>query len=378
MCHLVALGCEVMVVSPVPYIPSFVATNQRRQGYRKSPSHDVIDSVPVMRPRYLRPPGRVFHAPSAFTMYAGVLSCIYKMVQEFNPQLIHAHTATPDGYAGLLLGRKLGLPTIVSLRGSDINLYPIRDRWTLWLTERVLTEAHRVTAVSKALKADAEAIATPREPIEVVYTGCDLQEFIFDAKARNTIRQKLGIPLDDVVLIFIGNVLREKGVNELMESFCTMAGDLRGLHLLVVGDGAALNTLTAKDEKDTVSNRVHLVGRRPHSEIPRWLSAGDILVLPSWREGLPNVVVEAMACSRPVVATKVGGIPEAIEHGKTGVLIEKGDVRALTHAIVQLISNPAERERMGQAGRREAEERFTWKKNAEKTIQVYREVLNER
>lgn len=375
--HLIASGCEIIIVSPVPYTPAVLITNQRRKEYRETPSNDVIDGVPVIYPRYLRPPGSLFHAPSGLTMYAGVLACIRRVAKEFRPQLLHAHTATPDGYVGLLLGQKLGIPTVVSLRGSDINVYPFRDRWTLWLTKRVLAEAHRLTAVSKALKEAAEAIAQPRAPIEVVYTGCDLQKFTFDVQGRNLIRQRLSIPPDAPVLIFVGNVLREKGVNELMQSFCTLAGDHKELHLVVVGNGTALNCLVYKAEKSGVGNRVHFVGRRPHQEIPGWLSAGDVLVLPSWREGLPNVVVEAMACSRPVVATRVGGIPEAVQPGVSGILIEKGNIRALTEAIAQVAFDPAKRGVMGQAGRQIVEQRFTWRKNAEKTIEVYREVLNE-
>lgn len=376
--HLIVLGCEAMVVSPVPYTPSVVATNQRRKEYRETPSHDVIDGVPVIYPRYLRPPGSLFHAPTALTMYVSVLAHIRRIVKEFSPQLIHAHTATPDGYVGLLLSQKLGIPIVVSLHGSDINVYPFRDRWTLRLTKRVLAEAHRVIAVSKALKEAAEAIASPRAPIEVIYNGADLQQFTFNPEARNTIRQKLGISPDSVVLIFVGNVLREKGVEELMQSFCRLGRDLRELHLVVVGDGPALGGLVSKAEKAGVGNRVHFVGRRPHQEIPGWLSASDILVLPSWSEGHGIVVVEAMACSRPVIATRVGGIPETVKLGESGILVEKGDVRALTQAIAQLASDPAKREIMGRAGRQIVEQRFTWRKNAEKTVEVYSEVINER
>jgi len=375
--HLIALGCEVMVVSPIPYTPSVLATNQRRKVYRETPRQDVIDGVLVIYPRYLRPPGSLFHAPSALTMYAGVLACIGRIVKEFDPQLIHAHTATPDGYVGLLLSKKLGIPLVVSLRGSDVNVYPFRDRWTLGLTKKVLAKAHKVTAVSKALKETAEAIASPRAPIEVIYNGADVKQFTFDPEPRNSIRQKLGISADSVVLIFVGNVLREKGVEDLMQSFCTLARDFQELHLVVVGDGPALDGLVSKAEEVRVGNRVHFVGRRPHHEIPGWLSASDILVLPSWREGLPNVVLEAMACSRPVVATRVGGIPEAVQPGESGILVERGDVRALTEAIAQLICDPVKREAMGQAGRRIVEDRFTWEKNAKRTIALYHEVLNE-
>lgn len=376
--HLVSLGCEVLVLSPVPYTPSFLATNPRRKAYRQTPTQDVIDGIPVIYPRYLRPPGSLFHAPSALTMYASVAVYVRRITRRFQPQIIHAHAATPDGFTALLLRQKIGIPNVVTLHGSDINVYPFRDNWTLQQTMKVLAEADRVIAVSEALKMAAEAIAMPKKPIEVIYTGCDLEHFTFDANARKAIRQKLGIPLDSVVLIFVGNVLREKGVEELMQAFRTLASDLKRLHLLVVGDGPLLESLESASKKHRLSARVHFVGRRPHVEIPEWLSASDILVLPSWREGLPNVVVEAMGCSRPVVATRVGGIPEAVESGRSGFLIQKGDVRALTQAIAELASDQAKREEMGRAGRRVVEGRFSWEKNAEKTIEVYREVLNER
>jgi len=378
--HLMALGCEPIVVSPTPYAPSIFATNERRRGYKVTPRDDILDGVQVMYPRYLRPPGRRCHAPSTLAMcVGGVDQTVRALVKQFRPALIHAHTATPAGYAGLRLGRKYGLPVVVNLRGSDINVYPFQDRWTFRLTAKVLANADRVLAVSEKLATVAESIATPRQSIETVHTGCDLEEFAFDATARTAIRQRLRIPVGSVVLAFVGNLRKEKGVDELMVAFRTLVkSGMDELQIVFVGTGVRQKELMVAAENSGVGDKAHFVGRVPHKEIPTWLSASDIVVLPSWREGLPNVIVEAMACERPVVATRVGGIPEVVEDGISGVLVDRSDVCALTEAIGGLITDATKRRAMGHAGRRIVAQRFSWQENAEKTIKIYEEVLSAR
>jgi teichuronic acid biosynthesis glycosyltransferase TuaC len=369
------LGCEILVVSPVPYVPKALSARSRYHGL---PDGTTMDGVPVVYPRYFRLPGRRFHAPSSYTLYLAVHKAIRQEIERFQPQLVHTHTATPDGYAGLLLGRKVGLPIVVSLHGSDINVYPFRDHWTRRLTERVLAESDAVVAVSHALKEAAEALASPRKEIVVAHTGCDLARFRFDPKVRDTIRDSLRIPRASIVMVFVGHVVRTKGVDELIQAFLEVEGAVGNLHLIVVGAGEHARGLKARAEREKSDNRVHVVGRRPHREIPGWLSAGDMLVLPSWHEGLPNVVIEAMACERPVVATRVGGIPEAVKDGESGILIEKGDAGGLAGAIALLARDPARRASMGTAGRRIVERGFSWEANAKRTMEVYKGVLDGR
>jgi len=301
---------------------------------------------------------------------------ITQLIDEFRPHLIHAHTATPDGYAGLLLAGKFGLPLVVSLRGSDVNVYPYRDQWTFRLTSRVITKANRVTAVSGALKTAAEKIACPREEIAVVYTGCDLERFSFSEAARAAFRERLNISLESPVLTFIGGLLRTKGLFELVDAFLFVRQEHPDLHLIIIGTGEDASTLVEKAVEADVRDKVHFVGARPHDEIPGWLSAADVLVLPSWHEGLPNVVVEAMACERPVVATRVGGIPEAVEDGESGILVDKGNVEALVKAIALLLKDEGRRQSMGVIGRQIVENKFTWERNAIRMTKVYEEVLN--
>lgn len=374
--HLTQAGCEVMVVSPKPYVPKVLAG--RYKSYAQIPRENEFEGIHVVHPRYIRPPGWIFHAPSCYSMFHSVRKLMVDLIRDFQPHILHAHTATPDGYAGLLLKRNFKIPLVVSLRGSDVNVYPHRDRWTLRLTRRVISGADKLTAVSGALKEMAEKIAKPQREIAVIYTGCELSHFSFDPEARVAFRKRVGIPQESPVLIFVGHVLKAKGIFELLESFLIVRKSYPDLHLLVVGDGEDFREFAAQVKASEVEEWVHLLGARPHDEIPGWFSASDILVLPSWREGLPNVVVEAMACRRPVIATRVGGIPEAVIDGESGILVNKQDPKALAEAIAFLIENEGKRWLMGAKGRVIVEERFTWEKNAAETIKVYEEVLGAR
>jgi len=378
MRYLLREGCQVSVISPVPYAPPIFWNNPKWKGYRQSPLSDSIEGIPVFYPRYLRGPGKWFHGISSYTIYQGVLEVVDSLVKKFRPHVLHAYTATPDGYTGLLLRKRYHLPVICTLLGSDINTYPSYRPLSLWLTENVISEADRLVAVSGALKSAAEAIARPKREIQVVYMGCDLGVFAYDERARSYIREQLKIASKDRVLLFLGSTLRTKGIFELLEAFTQLVTRYPDLHLIFVGGGSDRLALAERVSETRLNRRVHLVGSPPHDSIPGWLSAADVFVLPSYSEGLPLTVLEAMACARPVVATRVGGIPEAVEDARSGILVDQRDVEALLKAIALLLDDEGKRESMGALGRRIVESKFTWEKNAEKTIKIYQAVLNER
>lgn len=368
-------GIEVIVVSPVPWTAKFVATNDRRESYLKTPHETTIDGIRVFYPRYLRLPGAFFHAPSCLTMCWGSFKLVSNIVKEFKPNIIHAYSATPSGYAGILLKKHFNLPIVVSLLGSDINVYPYRDEKTFEFTKRVLREAERIISVSEVLKNEAEQIEKTKKEIEVIYMGCDLELFNFNANKRFELRNEHIINPNDFVLLFIGSLIRSKGVFELAEAFYHLTKRYNNVRLFLVGIGTDEKDLRGLFTSYGIADKVFFVGPVPHNEIPNWLSFSDVLVLPTLYEGLPNVVLESMACERPVVATKVGGIPEAVEDGESGILVEKGDVNGLIQAIVTLIENPDLRLKMGQAGRKIVEERFSWDISTNKLIKVYEEVI---
>lgn len=369
------LGCNLIVIKPIPATPLFLATNARRISYRRVPDIDMVDNITVYYPRYIRPPGSFFHGPSVLTMYISVLNCLKKIIKDFNPQVIYAHTATPDGYVGLKIKERFGLPNIVTLHGSDINLYPFKDKITYNLTKQVILKSNKIISVSKAIKNKAEMIAVPQEPIEVIYNGVNTDEFIFDKKARVYMRQKIGVPLDKIVLIFVGNLLLQKGVMELLNAFYYAKRRLEKLFLIIVGEGPANSIMKNRVKELKIEKDVYFAGSQPNKEINNWLSASDILVLPSWSEGHPIIILEAMSCSRAVIATNVGGISETIVNGKNGILIEKGDEKALIDAMIILSENDLKRNIIGQEARKTIENWFTWDINAAKTMMIFKKFI---
>jgi glycosyltransferase involved in cell wall biosynthesis len=243
------------------------------------------------------------------------------------------------------------------------------------LTKKVISETDQIVSVSNALKTEAEKIVKHRNRISVVYNGCDVDTFVYSDVDRISIRRKIGISTNDKVIIFVGRILRSKGVYELINAFKALTDSYADLHLILIGNGPESATINAMAFSNGLRNKVHMTGSMPHSEISHWLSAADIFVLPSHNEGLPNVVLEAMACSLPVIATRVGGIPEAIEDGQSGVLIREKDPDSLIQAIHHLLSDEDLARKMGINGRRAVEQKFSWQKNAEEMLRIYREVI---
>jgi len=369
------MGHQIKVISPIPLTPRILQTNPRRRAYRQTPLFDLLDGIPVYYPRYLRLPGQWFHGPSCYTMYLGIYNAVKKMIRDFKPNILHTHTATPDGYVGLILRNNIHLPFICSLRGSDINIYPYQDLLTLRLTKKVISYANQLITVSNALKIEAEKIAIPKREIQVIYNGCNIKKFTLNIESRITIRKQLNIPADHIILIFIGHLIIEKGIRELIESFIALSLKNQNLHLIIIGDGPEKYFLAQRIFQAKLQKKCHLIGQQLHDKIPDLLNASDILILPTYNEGLPNVIMEAMACSLPVITTRVGGIPEIVKNGKTGILINKKDALSLRGSILKLIQNKQERVKMGVNGRKIIEQKFTQEQGAKRIEEIYEKFI---
>ncbi len=372
--QIVDAGHQVRIIAPVPYVPKILKFKPKWLEYSKIKQHNIIDGVRINYTRYLNLPGARFHPISCYTMYYGIQPVLNSLMEKFKPDILHTNTATPDGFVGVLIKKKYKIPLISSLRGSDINIYPHRDKFTMLLTKKVISDSDQVISVSKDLSATAEKITSPKKKIKVIYNGCDLNIFSFNKHFRLLIRKKLNISDKAKVIIFIGQVEKSKGVYELIKSFNDLAQKYSDLHLIIAGnrlEEPSLDYLVSGNLK----NRIHFAGRQPYKEIPHFLSAADVFVLPSYNEGLPNVVLEAMACGLPVVATKVGGIPEAVEHGKSGFLVNKKDVKSLTNYINILLNDEDLAIKMGAYGRNIIKCNFSWIKNSEEIIETYHELL---
>jgi teichuronic acid biosynthesis glycosyltransferase TuaC len=274
---------------------------------------------------------------------------------------IDAHFLYPDAVAGVLLGRRFGVPVVMSARGSDVNVkcrHPIMRAWVRWAAAR----SDAVITVSQAL-ADALAKHGIRAPrCEVLPNGVDLDKF--RPLDRDACRSRLRV--DGRVLLSVGHLVEPKGHAIAIEALAGIAGAT----LLIVGEGperAALESLAARLG---VSSRVRFLGLVPHAEMAGVYSAADVLVLASAREGMPNVVLESIACGTPVAATAVGGIVEVVTDSAAGEIFTDRSAAGLGAALARVFGAAISR-----ADTRRFAERFGWARVIDRQRELYRSVV---
>jgi glycosyltransferase involved in cell wall biosynthesis len=315
-------GCDVKVVAPVPYFPAV------KLGWRWKLSQvarkEIREGMEVHHPRYLMIP-KVGMALYGWMMFLSVLPQVKKIKRGFDFDLIDAHYVYPDGFAAIQLGRFFKRPVVVSARGSDVNLFktfPLVRK----LVRYVLTKADRVIAVSEALKAAMIELNVPEDKITVIPNGVDAAKFY--PIAQEEARKKLGWPNRKTILS-VGNLTDNKGFDLLVKSVRLLSDKFpeTDIHMAIVGDGPARGKLEKTISSLKLDGKVRLVGAVPHDQLRLWYSAADLFCLASGREGWPNVLLEALACGTPVVATAVGGIPEIIRSEKVGLLTEREETK---------------------------------------------------
>ncbi|MBI4489910.1 MAG: glycosyltransferase [Deltaproteobacteria bacterium] len=282
--------------------------------------------------------------------------------------LVHCHW-TICGLVGYLATRGR-CPLVLSVRGSDIHL--LEGRWMGRLNRWIYRRMDALIAVSQDIAAKLEKAGVQKDKIRVVYNGVGRR---FSPRDRQEARQELGLPAAAFILLFVGLLVPVKGVEVLLEALEHL-GDPQ-LYCALVGGGPLEAELKAQVQARGLEVQVLFAGPRPSAQIPVWMNAADALVLPSYSEGRPNVVLEAQACALPVIATRVGGTPELIRDGENGLLVDSGDPAQLARAIATLKQDRDRRRRLGQAGRLSAEG-CTWEASALQVRAIYDQLLGVR
>jgi glycosyltransferase involved in cell wall biosynthesis len=289
------------------------------------------------------------------------------------PDVIHAHRLFPTGAAALDLARDLGVPIVVTAHGSDVHTHPARIPAIGRITRNVVASADRLTAVSTYLADLMAGLATPRAPVRTVHLGVDTAHFRPMA-GKAVLREQLGLPAAGVGFVSVCRISEAKGVYELVRAFREVADASADAWLVLVGDGPAGRDLEREIAVQGLADRVWLPGVVENERVPLWLNAADAFVLASHAEGLPNVVLEAMACGLPIVATTVGGTAEAVLPA-VGELVPPGDEASLASAMVALATSAELRERRGAEGVTRIERHFTWSRVATECTDLYRELV---
>jgi len=284
----------------------------------------------------------------------------------FQPDIVLGYWVYPDGYGALLSARKLGLPCVIGALGSDIH---VRSGLNSFMTRRTLAGADAVLTVSEAMRQTTihEFGARP-DKVHTIVNGFNTA--IFHPRPMADMRAKLGIGQDEQVITFVGRFVEAKGLRELLAAFQQLSGAHPRLRLALIGDGVMREELRQLIDTSGLTSRVYLPGGLPPQQVAQWLCASDMLTLPSWSEGYPNVVVEAVACGRPVVATDVGGMREIL-NPNNGLMVPARQVDALRQALEKALSHPWDHTAIAKAMQR------SWDDVARETLAVCEQVLSE-
>jgi glycosyltransferase involved in cell wall biosynthesis len=356
---------DVQVVAPVPWFPSSWRGFGRYAAYAKIARRERLDGFTVHHPRYPVVPKVGMHlAPQL--LEAWTFPAVRALLREgFDFDVIDAHYFYPDGVAAAAIARRLGKPLIVTARGSDINLiarFPRPRR----MMARAARQADAVVTVSEDLRRRVLELGVDAGKVSTLRNGVDLDLFTPPAE-RAAVRAELGFTRP--TLLCVGNLVELKGHHLVIDALAT----LPDFDLVVVGEGPRRALLEALVRERRLENRVSLPGAVAQRELVRYYGAADALVLASSREGWANVLLEAMACGTPAVATALAGTPEVIGSPEAGVLIAERSAGAIAAGCRELFAAAPDR-----AATRRYSERFSWDETSDALESLLRRAVGTR
>jgi glycosyltransferase involved in cell wall biosynthesis len=298
-----------------------------------------------------------------------------RVARTANATIMHGHWVVPGGLMAKVAagGRQ---PLVISLHGSDVYVAE-RHGLARRAARSAFSHAAWVTACSADLRDRAVALGANLERSDVLPYGVDATRFAPSIEARQATRQRLGIPSDSPVVFTAGRLVRKKGFEYLIDAAARLAPRWPAMRVVIAGGGDLAEELKGHARDAGIAHAVQFLGAVAQSEMPAWLSAADLVAVPSVRDdsgnvdGLPNVVMEALASATPLVTTPAGGIGSVVEHGRTGLLVPERDPEALASALATLLADGELRARIGQAARREVCERYTWEQYAARLEAIY-------
>jgi glycosyltransferase involved in cell wall biosynthesis len=290
---------------------------------------------------------------------------ITEAMARFAPDVVLSYWLYPDAFGAMWAASRLGIPWVAGARGSDLR---VRDAVSRMLTGQVVRRARRLLVVSEDLRRVAiERYGAAPDRTITIPNGCNAA--IFHPASRSEARRQLGVDEGARLVVYVGRLVPEKGLRELLEATAMLSQAHPRVELALIGDGPL------RDELDQSARRiagvpVHLPGAMDASMVARWMAASDLVTLPSYSEGHPNVLVEALASGRPVVATHVGGIPEVVD-ASCGVLVAPRDVHALSVALGQVMDRGWDPDALARRFSRD------WSGVARETLQVCMDAFSE-
>lgn len=360
--HLLSSGqVETRVVAPVPWFPVRHRVFGEYGDYAAVPDREGWNGVSVEHPRYLLLPKIGMSLAPVSLANVGLAAARRLIAAGFDFDLIDAHYFYPDGVAATIIGKALGKPVVITARGSDVNLIPNYAKPRQMILEAA-AQCAAVIAVSAALKDALVRLGVSAGKVTVLRNGVDVD--LFHPEERELARARVGAARFS--LASVGNLIPSKGHQFAIGALHR----LPDVELFLAGRGGHEDWLRSQAREIGVGDRVHFLGTMPQPRLRTLYSAVDALVLASAREGWPNVLLEAMACGTPVLASETGGIPEIVGVPEAGRLIGQGTADDIVRGVEALRRSPVDRD-----ATRKYAERFLWEPTTEGQLSIFRRYL---
>lgn len=361
--------CNVTVICPLPYFPkySFLKGFKKYYPFSLVPNEYIIDGIKVYSPKYPLIP-KLSESKHAFLMSLGIKGCIKRLHNSIGFDAVNSQWLYPDSCAVDLSIQNLDLPHIPTGLGCDVNL-DLHDVTKKHQIKKMLDHASAITVVSNGLKNELIESGYSKDKISVIPNGVDVSQF--NPISRTACRQDLNIDSDIPVVLYVGRLSHEKCVSSLITSSSKLINKQQPFHLYIVGDGPLMDTLKEQAKTLKISAYVHFIGNVEHHEISKWMGACDYFSLPSLREGCPNVVLEALGCGRPVIASHVGAIPDVVNND-TGILFEPNNINSITAALEKAFATNWDPEIISNSVKK-----LSWEHAADKYYKVFESVIKD-
>ena len=313
---------DINIIRPIPWTDILKV---KYNNIKLKNSKKLWNLIPIGYPVY-------FYIPKVGLVFNGLfyfLSIITAFVKQRRmPDFIYTTWAYPDGYAAMLLSAIIQRSYILRVHGSDINDLAHRDLIKNKVL-KVLKSAAYIISPSEDLKVKMTNLGVNEEKIKVVYSGVDKEIFYKTDKILS--ENYLGLPNRKRIL-YIGNFKEAKGVIDIIKAVDILRNSNHDIQLCMIGKGSAETIMRSYIEEQGLQKKVVIIGVVEHKKLAPWINASNCVCLPSYAEGVPNVLLEAMGCETNIVATRVGGIPEIVSNPES-VLVEPGDINALARKL---------------------------------------------
>jgi glycosyltransferase involved in cell wall biosynthesis len=356
-------GVNVKVIAPVPYFPSWLPLAEYKK-YSKVVAQEVRNNIEISHPKYLVIP-KVGMNITPYFLYNTALKAIKEVIESgFQVDVIDSHYFYPDGVVASWVGKKMNIPVMITARGSDINVIS-ENKIAGRRIKKALNTVAASAAVSQALAIEMIKLApNAPEPI-VLRNGVDLDFFNPEAP-----KPKLPCHLsdDESLLLSVGNLIELKGHHLVIEALL----QLPKIKLIIIGEGNQRQELEQLVNQLNLKDRVFFTGNIQQHELPGYYACADLLVLASSREGMPNVLLEALACGTPVVATNVGGSVEIITEPNAGELIGQRSIENIISGVKSVLLRKPKFSLV-----RKVAELFSWQQVSEKQFLLVSKLIKE-